>query len=369
MTEFELVIVATDQQDDLDAYARAVHAALQNSSAEFPAWNLTVLDNGSSDATFAVAERLAAELDRVRCVRLPERADRKALRKQFRGSNANTVAFLSPRPDTDFDALLAPLTAHGAPTLMRLNRRLNRRAALAVLGGVGITALVAACGGSKPKAASAGTSSTEASSSSASTSTAATTALALAPEMTEGPYFLDLNLVRSDITEDREGAPLALTLRVIDVGSGTAIKGAKVDIWHCDANGLYSGFVSQSAGANSGSSSADDGTFLRGTQVSDADGAVTFATIYPGWYRGRTVHIHLKVHAGGTVVHTGQLFFDDASTDTLYAGTAPYSSRATRDTLNANDSIYGGGGSQSTLAVQRSGDHYAAALDTGVHVS
>ena len=355
MTELDLVIVATDQEDTLDAYVRALHAALQNPSAEFPAWNLTMLENGSSDATFAVAERLAAELDGVRCVRLPERTDRKGLRQHFRASNANTVAFLSPQPEGDFDALLAPLTAHGAPTLMRLNRRLNRRAALAVLGGIGITALVAACGGSKSKAASPGTS-----------STTATTAVALAPEMTEGPYYLDLDLVRSDITEDREGAPLALTLHVIDVGSGSPIKGAKVDIWHCDANGLYSGFVSQSAGANSGSSSADDGTFLRGTQVSDADGAVTFATIYPGWYRGRAVHIHLEVHAGGSVVHTGQLFFDDAETDTLYAATEPYSSRSARDTLNANDSIYGGGGNQSTLAVKQSGSQYAAALDTGV---
>ena len=137
--------------------------------------------------------------------------------------------------------------------------------------------------------------------------------VALTPEMTEGPFYLDLDLVRNDITEDREGVSLALNLVVIDVNSGAPVEGAAVDIWHCDADGLYSGFVDASASANSGASDlSDSGTFLRGTQITDASGAVTFATIYPGWYQGRTVHIHTKVRADGGDIHTGQLFFDDS---------------------------------------------------------
>src|SRR5439155_22870170 len=123
-----------------------------------------------------------------------------------------------------------------------------------------------------------------------------------------------------------------------------------VDIWHGDANGLYSGFVSSSASANQGgTSAADDGTFLRGTQVTNGSGKVTFKTIYPGYYRGRTVHIHVKVHVSGREVHTGQLFFDDTFTDTVFASTVPYSSRSARDTRNSNDSIYRSGGAASVL--------------------
>ena len=194
------------------------------------------------------------------------------------------------------------------------------------------------------------------------------TPVVLAPEMTEGPYYLDLDLVRSDVTEDREGARLALTLVVLDAATGGAVEGAAVDIWHCDANGLYSGFVSQSAGANGGGDTSDDGTFLRGTQLSDSTGAVTFTTIYPGWYRGRTVHIHVKAHVGGREIHTGQLFFDDAFTDEVYAATEPYASRGERQVRNDGDGIYAGGGADSTLAVTQAGDGYTATLPMGVSV-
>jgi protocatechuate 3,4-dioxygenase beta subunit len=113
----------------------------------------------------------------------------------------------------------------------------------------------------------------------------------LVPEVTEGPYFVDGKLKRSDIRANssgggaRVGIPLALTIRIVEVGSGgrcSPYEGPAVDIWHCDAEGLYSGVDS-------------DTDFLRGYQLTDANGAVTFRTIFPGWYRGRAIHIHLKV--------------------------------------------------------------------------
>jgi protocatechuate 3,4-dioxygenase beta subunit len=254
---------------------------------------------------------------------------------------------------------------------------LNRRSALLVAGGAGLTALLAACGSSTNVSSATiavttnttapTTNTTAPAASSATTSATATpTSVVLAPEMTEGPYYLDLNLVRSDVTEDRPGAPLALNFVVADSSTGAAINGAAIDIWHCDANGLYSGFVSASASANSGGSTSDDGTFLRGTQLTDASGKAAFATIYPGWYQGRTVHIHVKVHVSGKVIHVGQLFFDDTFTDTVYSATAPYSSRSARATRNAGDNIFSGGGAQSTLLVAKGGSGYTATMTMGV---
>jgi protocatechuate 3,4-dioxygenase beta subunit len=181
--------------------------------------------------------------------------------------------------------------------------------------------------------------------------------------MTEGPYYLDLDLVRSDITEDRAGAPLALTIVVASVDGCSPIQDAAVDLWHCDAEGIYSGFVAASTGQGSGT---DDSIFLRGTQLTDANGRVTFQTLYPGWYSGRTVHMHMKVHVGGNQIHTTQLFFDDAFTDEVYAAAEPYASRNNRNVLNTNDGIYGGGGEATTLAVTADGEGYAATLVVGV---
>ena len=265
---------------------------------------------------------------------------------------------------------------------------MTRRTALFALGGLGVTAVLAACsnGSSSASSTTAGTtgsstgssggtspattgSATTSASSAATTAATATTAasVVLAPEMTEGPYYLDLDLVRSDITEDREGAAMAMSLVVIDVNSGAPVEGAAVDVWHCDANGLYSGFVDQSAGSNQGATDlSDSGTFLRGTQLTDASGMATFATIYPGWYQGRTVHIHIKVHVDGNEIHTGQLFFDDSFTDTVYAANEPYASRSERTTRNDDDNIYGGGGDLSTLTVQQTGSGYTGTLTMGV---
>ncbi len=138
--------------------------------------------------------------------------------------------------------------------------------------------------------------------STAGTATAAQPDCVLTPELTEGPFYLDLDQVRSDITEGRPGVPLALRVTVVDADSCEPIKDAAVDVWHCDAEGVYSGVQ------------GDDGTFLRGIQMTDASGVATFQTVYPGWYTGRAVHIHLKVHLGGTETFTGQLFFEDEQT-------------------------------------------------------
>jgi protocatechuate 3,4-dioxygenase beta subunit len=180
----------------------------------------------------------------------------------------------------------------------------------------------------------------------------------LTPEQTEGPYYIANEKVRRNITEGRPGTPLTLRLAVVDASTCKPIKGATVDIWHCDAAGTYSGF---GAGRTSR-------TFMRGIQRTNADGIATFKTVYPGWYSGRTVHIHVKVHVRGNVVHTGQLYFPDAVTDAAYRRT-PYSSRPNRDVRNATDSVFRNGGKRSLLRLRRSGSGYVGTIRMGVHRS
>ena len=175
----------------------------------------------------------------------------------------------------------------------------------------------------------------------------------LAPEQTEGPYFLDDQRVRRDITEGRPGVPLTLRLAVVDASTCRPLRGAAVDVWHCDAAGVYSGVQGNA------------GSFLRGIQRTDAKGVALFRTIYPGWYPGRTVHVHVKVSLGGNVVHTGQLYFSDAVTDAVYRR-KPYSRRQNRDPRNAGDPIYRNGGRRSTLKLRRSGSAYVGSITMGV---
>jgi len=178
----------------------------------------------------------------------------------------------------------------------------------------------------------------------------------LAPEQTEGPYYVDDAAIRRNVTEGKPGVALALRLTVVNVANCRPIKGAAVEIWHCDASGVYSGVQ------------GDTGMFLRGVQRTDAKGMALFRTIYPGWYRGRTVHIHTLVHIGGNVVHTGQLYFPDAVTDAVYKR-SPYSQRPNRDPRNAGDSIYRDGGRRSTLRLTRTGAAYAGSITMGVQRS
>jgi protocatechuate 3,4-dioxygenase beta subunit len=209
--------------------------------------------------------------------------------------------------------------------------RLTRRQVLAAGGALGAGLYLAGRAGSQDAGAAV-----------ASTSAACT----LTPEQTEGPYYIDDHLLRSDIREDRRGVLLDLRLPVSSASSCRAIPGATVEIWHADALGVYSGF-----GSGQGT------TFLRGGVKTDAEGLARLRTIYPGWYQGRTVHIHVKVHVAGNVVHTGQLFFRDATTDAVYRR-SPYSSRGARTTRNAQDGIYASGGRQSLVALRRTGSGY-----------
>src|SRR5438094_246576 len=178
----------------------------------------------------------------------------------------------------------------------------------------------------------------------------------LTPEQTEGPYYIANESVRRNITEGRPGTALLLRAFVVNASTCRPIKGAAVDIWHADASGIYSGF-GQGAGSR---------TFMRGIQRTNAKGLALFRTVYPGWYPGRTVHIHVRVHLGGNVVHTGQLYFPDGVTDRAYRK-APYASRPNRTTRNADDAIYRNGGRKSLLRVRKSGSAYVATITMGVH--
>ena len=225
-------------------------------------------------------------------------------------------------------------------------RILTRREALALLGAGGLTALAARRGGAQP---------------------AGTAACVARPALGEGPFFVDGKLDRSDIRSDpadgsvRPGAPLTLALRVSRLARGVCapLPGAIVDVWHCDALGIYSD-VQDPGGSTVGRK------FLRGYQTTDGEGFARFITIYPGAYRGRAVHIHFKVRAaaGAGRVHdfTSQLFFDDTLSDQVYAR-PPYAGRGDQRVRNARDGIYRGAGSQLTLAVTPAASGYAATFD------
>jgi protocatechuate 3,4-dioxygenase beta subunit len=193
-------------------------------------------------------------------------------------------------------------------------------------------------------------------------------ACVLTPAKTEGPYFVDEKLNRSDIRTDpadssvQAGVPLQLTIRTFDADRGCApVEGAAVDVWHCSAQGLYS-------------DEAQNGTagkkFLRGYQKTDSTGAAKFTTVYPGWYQGRTIHIHFKVRlldgSGETYEFTSQIFFDEALNNAVMALPA-YNRGRTRDTLNANDMVYGSDGAQ-LLASASGGTSagYSTVFDVGL---
>ena len=195
-------------------------------------------------------------------------------------------------------------------------------------------------------------------------------ACTVTPEQTEGPYFLDARLQRSDIRGEpgdgshKPGLPLALSLRLLSVSGNRCVPliGAGVDLWHCDAAGVYSGVEGNKA------------RFLRGYQLSDAQGRVRFVSIYPGWYPGRAVHVHFKVRspavkgaaAGAGHEFTSQFYFDEALNDKVFAA-APYA-RAGDRTRNAQDGIYRAGGQRLMLAPVQSGQGYAASFDIGIRV-
>ncbi|WP_105971388.1 intradiol ring-cleavage dioxygenase [Streptomyces geranii] len=259
----------------------------------------------------------------------------------------------------------------------RLDKTLKRRR---VLIGGGTAAVVGGLAVAGFASASETTTTTESDSSSTTTEDSSTSTTAsvcvLNAEVTEGPYSLDGALVREDIREDKEGFEVQYTFTVVDVANDCApLAGALVEIWHADALGEYSGFVGKN-----GHTEADNGTFLRGGVLTDANGQANITSIWPGHYVSRCTHVHMQVHTdvtltdtsytGGEVIHTGQLFFDEAINTEIQA-TSPYSANTTRETTLSNDSIYDDGGASSGLLTLTAlgssvSDGYKATLTVGV---
>jgi protocatechuate 3,4-dioxygenase beta subunit len=158
-----------------------------------------------------------------------------------------------------------------------------------------------------------------------------------------GPFPLDEQFDRRDVTEGYPGHPVRLGFRVIDPECAS-VSGAVVEIWHTDATGDYSAFED----GGTGKDEAGGTTFLRGSQVADDDGIVEFHTIYPGWYPGRAVHIHLRVHVGDDVAVTSQVYFDETYTETVYAEAA-YADQGLQDTTHATDGLAGEPSADGTL--------------------
>jgi protocatechuate 3,4-dioxygenase beta subunit len=239
----------------------------------------------------------------------------------------------------------------------------------------------------------------------------------LSAEQTEGPYYLDRALLRQDITEGKPGLPLALRFEVLDSRTCRPLSDTALEIWHCDAQGLYSGFTTMSPGgpgmgpppgdgrhgpppgpplgglppgpppgmaggphgAPPKSIPSDELTFLRGVQMADARGIVTFQTIFPGYYAGRCNHIHLRLHTGGRmqdghyrggkVVHTGQLFFPEAASLAVMAGEA-YQRRGLERTALTEDNVYASQhGNESIAAMSLDGTTQVATLTLAVDPS
>ncbi len=259
-----------------------------------------------------------------------------------------------------------------------IGRVLDRREAVKLLALSGV-AVLAGCGRS---AASARDTSVVASNPAGTAGTDSLPGCVVRPELTVGPYFVDNQLDRSDIRTDpgtgkaSPGKQLELTFNVSQVTGGKCVPlaGAMIDVWHCDAAGQYSAVNDTMEGFNTVSQK-----FLRGYQLTDANGVAHFTTIYPGWYRGRTVHIHFKIRApyasGASVADAGkrydftsQLFFDDALSDKVFTQ-APYASKGQRDPRNSGDGIFRQSGDSLLLKVADNGSAFSSSFDIGLDLS
>ncbi len=242
-------------------------------------------------------------------------------------------------------------------------QRVSRRRLLTGVSSVGLAALVTACAGKSPVTTSTGETVAQQAVTDADLTALFTGArtCTLTAATTQGPYYFDADKIRSDVREDKQGAKLRLALQVQDSETCEPIPHAVVEIWHCDAGGLYSGAEAASGGGGTPPTGppptgtpptgtpppggdadlepTDDERYLRGAQVTNQRGVVEFTTIWPGWYRGRTVHVHVMVHVGNEKTLTTQLMFDEALNSEVLA-TQPYAQRTGRDTFNDNDSIY-----------------------------
>lgn len=245
-----------------------------------------------------------------------------------------------------------------------LGSKVKRRQVLGFIGGTVAVSLVGCLRG---QSASVKPTSTR---SQTPTGTTQAPACVIKPQQTEGPYFVDEKLNRSDIRSNpsdgavKPGVPLRLVFQVSQVGTSscTPLKGAIVDIWHCDASGTYSD-------VNDREFSTVGQKFLRGYQVTDANGRAEFVTIYPGWYPGRTVHIHFKIRTDAAsrqgYEFTSQLYFDDAVSDQVYAR-SPYAARGQRSQRNDRDGIFQDGGEQLLLQLSQDSTGYVGTFEIGL---
>lgn len=193
------------------------------------------------------------------------------------------------------------------------------------------------------------------------------------PQQTEGPYFVDEKLNRSDIRSDpsdnsiKPGIPLRLVFRVSEINGSSCkpLNNAAIDIWHCDATGVYSDIEDRNF-------STVGKKFLRGYQVTDANGTAQFITIYPGWYPGRTVHIHFKIRTNSVsqpgYEFTSQLYFDDVFTDQVYIQ-SPYALKGQRTIKNEQDGIFQAGGKQLMLQLTKNRQSYVGSFDIGLQLT
>ncbi|HEX8222531.1 MAG TPA: intradiol ring-cleavage dioxygenase [Allosphingosinicella sp.] len=175
----------------------------------------------------------------------------------------------------------------------------------------------------------------------------------LTPRQTEGPFYFDPRLVRRDLREGRPGVPLRLRLQVVGAANCAPSERARVDIWHCDAAGAYSGYDSERTRGE---------TWLRGTQLAGADGVVEFETVYPGWYSGRAVHVHVKARTAEGLEIASQIYFPDDLSERVFAG-SPYARRGGRRLRNGEDGLFRSGGEAVPLAeIVRSAAGYDGAV-------
>ena len=240
---------------------------------------------------------------------------------------------------------------------LRESRQLHRREVLAALGASVGAAAIAACG-SSPTAATTTTTTTIPPTRNA--------ACAVTPSETRGPYPDTTGMInnqafyRRDITEGKSGLPLTLTLTVVNTNNGcSAISGVQVEVWQCDATGNYSEY-SQPGFNGSGQ------TFLRGVQTTDANGQVTFTTIYPGWYQGRATHIHVDVYRSGTIIKTTQVAFPESISAAVYAS-GVYAAKGQSPTGNASDNVFSDGVINELATVTgNTTSGYTATLNIGI---
>lgn len=281
-------------------------------------------------------------------------------------------------------------TSQDEPDNAAVSGLLPRRRMLA-LGGAGAVALTGLSAAAHAAGRAPSTTSTTSTTSTASgtagavaaakaAATASGACMQLTTEQIEGPYYIDYELFRKNVVEDRTGVPLVLVLRAVDAATCRPLRNAAVEIWHCDASGVYSGYTKTGNGGGGGGGTpptdpptgpppggggggghatpTDNLTWLRGIQMTDHEGFVTFRTVFPGWYTGRAVHVHTKVHTGGSrtsdgytggrTCHTGQFYFSEAAV-LATVPLAPYSANTvTRVTLD-QDSLYPGTGAEGGL--------------------